>query len=133
MNQLPARISNGAERGELTRRESIGRRNTHLTLQHPSPAGGFVCDLFAKPRKELLNRRAEERAVPERRLQTRLPASPFVAGNLGAAAHSEHGGHLVLREAGALAVGPEVIVEFGAGHCLRRSGSLRATSVMPTD
>ena len=75
----------------------------------------------------------EERAVPECGLETRLPASPFVARNLGAAAHSKHGSHLVLREAGVLAVGPEVIVEFGAGHCLRRSGSLRATSVMATD
>src|SRR5438445_13756632 len=133
MNQLPARTSNGTECGELARGESIRARSAHLTLQHPCPAGGFVFDLFAKPRKELLNRRAKERTVTERRLETRLPASPFVAGNLGAAAHSEHGSHLVLREARAFAVRAEIVVEFGAGHCLRRSGSLRATSVMPTD
>src|SRR5712691_6138463 len=132
MNRLPAETgSRGARRAYAPRIDLA--RDTHLTLQHPSPAGGFVCDLFAKPRKKLLNRRAEERAVPERRLETRLPASPFVAGNLGAAAHSKHGGHLVLGEARAFAVRAEIVVEFGAGHCLRRSGSLRATSVMATD
>src|SRR5262249_34314098 len=109
------RRDHGFEQTELAQRRSVDRGFSQFLGQQFGPLYCFLLDVRVEPSKEITRWSSKDDLVGDQGFGSHLPPFHLVPANLGTAAAPEEKSHLLLREAGALAVSTQVVFLF-AGH-----------------